>query len=1159
MSSRHDPTKPVVPHKTLADQRSAANPRGGAVVAANAGSGKTKVLVDRVLRLLLSGASPSRILCLTFTKAAAATMTNRVFNELARWVTLDPAKLSQVLEMLSGTRPSGAMLVQARRLFARAIETPGGLKIETIHAFCERVLHLFPFEANVPARFNVLDDASEATLMATARGNVLLRAGSGRDLALSAALTHLAREVTDDAIDAAIEAAIATGGLLHRTALPDMRNHVLDLAGRAMGLGAHEDQASITADILDNGLLADDLRSIVDGLRASVNVKTDGALADQLMAASLARNAERLALYSAVFLTDRGEPRSDRFVTTKAPQDIADTLRAERDRIVPLIDKLRAASAIVRTCNLLILADAMMAEVTRAKRERALLSFDDLINRTASLLARADAAWVLYKLDAGIEHLLVDEAQDNNPTQWNILDRLVAEFTTGQSTHEHGPVRTMFAVGDPKQSIYGFQGAAPGRFGEVLRSWERRANIVNLPFERVELTLSFRSAATILAGVDAVFAQPKTARGLTFASDEMPPPHQSAWPDMPGRIDVWELVRPIERTTPDAWSRPVDEPDARAPAVVVAERVAQRVARLIAGDDANAPVPPGEILILARKRGVAFEATLKALKDAGVPVAGADRIELANHIAVQDVIAIARAALLPLDDLTLATALLTPIGGLDQDGLMTIAAERGDNVSLMAALDLAANAGNSQAIAARNLLATWRGMAKQLGPFRFMTNLLGPMGGRHALVSRLGAEAGDAIDALVARVLNFERQQAPSLAAFLAAFGTTSETKKRDLEAQARDVRVMTVHGAKGLEAQVVILLDGSEPAAGSKSRHVMVPIPVTGQEPVPIWFPRKDDEPVCTHEPREQEKDAATAEHNRLLYVAMTRAKQHLIIAPFIGLKPKDPPEDCWHMMISTGMAASSLPSFEAHDASGFGLTSWGERNMGMGEALSHASIMADVVRPQWLDSPVTHEPEALPPLRPSSAGVAADRSPRPNDGPFAADRRLAGTLVHALIERLPDIAPDRREATAKAYLLARGARLPDAMRQKLVQDALAILSHPDLVPLFGSTSRAEVTVAGTIAFGPDATATAVSGQIDRMAVLPEAIYLMDIKTTARAPTRWQDAAASHVVQLAIYSALLGQLFPDRPVKALLVYTAGPVVISVPTEALNEAIAMKA
>lgn len=1155
MTLPRDPSKPVVPDKTRDDQRRAADPGAAAGVAANAGSGKTKVLVDRVLRLLLSGANPARILCLTFTRAAAATMTNRVFAELARWVTLDTLALSKALEALTGATPSAAMQARARRLFAYAVETPGGLKIETIHAFCERVLHLFPFEANVPARFSVLDETSEAALVASARRNVLLKAASGRDPSLSTALTQLAREVSDDALDAALDAVMCSDGLLHRAALPDMREHLLGMAARAMGLAPGETAASVTADMLDNGLLADDLRTIVNGLRSSPNVKTDGALADQLIAAAAAKGDERLARYSAAFFTKEGRPCADKFVTTKAPSDIAEALRAERDRLAPLMDKLRAAAAIARTRNLLILADAMMDEVTRTKRERALLSFDDLIRRTAALLARSDAAWVLYKLDAGIDHLLVDESQDNNPAQWDILDRLVAEFTAGKGTREHGPARTMFAVGDPKQSIYGFQGAAPGRFGEILEAWKGRSVAIGLPFQHVELTLSFRSAASILTGVDAVFSQVTAAHGLTFLAGEKPPPHQSAWPDMPGRIDIWELARPAERAEAEAWSRPVDEPDARAPAVVLAERVARFVARLINGENGQAKVPPGEILILVRKRGVAFEATLKALKDAQVPVAGADRIELASHIAVQDVIAIAQAALLPQDDLTLATALTTPIGGLDQEGLLAIAAERGEGVSLMAALATAAEAGDERARAANAKLTAWRAMAVHCGPFRFITTLLGPMGGRRALISRLGAEAGDAIDALVARVLAFERQQAPSLAAFVAMFGMTLQNKKRDLEAQAREVRVMTVHGAKGLEAQVVILLDGSTGPGGATTTR-LVPIPVAGQAPVPIWFPRKADEPAITAEPREHEKRLAAAEHNRLLYVAMTRAKQHLVIAPYIGRTPKDPPEDCWHQMIAAGLATSALPRSESRDvANTFAMTSWGEADLSVNAATTHQTQPVILTRPVWLDQSAPPEPEAAPPLRPSGAGAAADRAPRTHEGPLAADRRLAGTLVHALIERLPEIAPERRSATAMAYLAARGARLPEALRVRLAQDALAILAHPELAPLFGPDSRAEAAVAGTIAFGPDGTLTAVSGQIDRMAVTAEAVYLADMKTTARAPVRWQDAPASHVMQLAIYAALLRQLYPDRAMQAVLVYTAGPAVIPVPEAVLKAAL----
>lgn len=1158
------PDRPVVPDKTKADQRRAADPRAAAGVTANAGSGKTKVLVDRVLRLLLDGADPARILCLTFTRAAAATMQNRVFAALSAWVTLGEADLAAALETLTGTPPSRRHMRRARQLFARAVETPGGLRIETIHAFCERILHVFPFEANVPARFSVLDEPASQALKQAARREVFTAAMLGSDPVAAASLTRLARltggeDGLVDNLDAAIAYLRADGGL----ARPDLRDARLRSAARHLGLPSGADAESLTRAILDEGLLAGDWKPLADVLRASPN-KTDQALAERLAAAAAASGPARLAAYRAAFLTAGGEGKafSDKtFVTTKVADAVAQALREERDRVAGLVDHLRIALTHARTRDLFTLADRVLAAMTRAKRARAQMDFDDLIRRTASLLARADAAWVLYKLDAGIDHILVDEAQDNSPVQWAILERLVAEFVAGKGSREGRRPRTMFAVGDPKQSIYGFQGAAPALFEETLGRWKTACKAMGeggpgetLAYHPVTLTLSFRSAPTVLGAVDAVFAQPEAAAGLTFAPGERPPPHQSAWPGLPGRVEVWDLIRPAARPDPDAWALPVDEPEATAPSVATAERVADVVQRLVTtGDGFSPPVPPGEILILARKRGPAFEATLRALKDRGVPVAGADRIELATHIAVEDAIAAARATLLPQDDLTLATALVSPLGPLDQDGLMALAAGREEEVSLLAAIEAAGAAGDPHAVACLARLAQWQAIAGE-GPMRFFTRLLGPLGGRRALVSRLGPEAGDALDGLMQRVVTADRAEPASLAGFLARFGATSETLKRDMDGKAREVRLMTVHGAKGLEADVVILLDGSETPDG---RHAprLVPITVPEKGTTPLWFPRKADQPAALAPALADIAAAADGEHNRLLYVAMTRARRRLIVAPFMGGASKEPSSAAWHRRIRAGLDASDLPMRVETDPLGFAVSAWGEAEAGTRADIAPApEPMA--LRPGWLDRACAPEPEPAPPVRPSGALGAAEQPNRPGDGPVALERRLRGTLVHALIEQLPAVPEIRRIDTARAYLAARGARLPVATRETLIADALAILGHPGLAPLFGPDGRAEVPVSGTIPLGPDGRPVAVSGQIDRLAWTRDAIHLIDMKTSSRPPAALDDAPESHVAQIAIYAALLSAMAPGKPVLAALVYTAGPTILPVPEPVWRKALA---
>ncbi len=1143
-----------------AEQQRAADPSLSAFVSANAGCGKTTVLVDRVLRLLLEGAKPAKILCLTYTKAAAANMALKVFERLGAWVTQSDAELADTLAKLEGRPPAARRLVVARRLFAQAVETPGGLKIETIHAFCERILHLFPFEANVPARFEVLDETGAATLLAEATASVVAAAACGEDPTLAEALDLVSLEASGDAFDAAIQAAVREKAFLLACGNNGGVPVVMKTLAAALGLGPGETVASIEREMLEDGIAAEEWSAIAVVLNR-------GKATDQERAAALANAARetsppsRLAFYRNVFLTDKGTARADnRFVTKAIDTALVERLRAERDRVVLLEGRLGAAAAVARTRALFTLADAVLGRVEAEKARRGALDFDDLIARTRSLFKRSDAAWVLYKLDAGIDHVLVDEAQDTNPAQWDILRALTVDFTAGAGAR--GALkRSIFAVGDPKQSIYGFQGADPREFEASGHYFRRLTLAAGERFESVKLRYSFRSAPAIVAAVDAVFAQPAHFRGLSFDADETSTQHDSARPAAYGRVDIWPLVRPARAAEPDAWALPVDEPEAGAPAVVLAGHIAHAVKGwTTTGDETGQVVAPGEILVLVRKRGALFEAVIRALKAAGVRVAGADRLKLGEHIAVMDLVALGRAVLLPDDDLSLAVALKSPLLGLDDDDLIRIGARRADTVSFAAALAAAAEAGDRRASAAHERMTSWRELARWLPPFGFYATLIGPHGGRLAIIRRLGTEAGDAIDEFLALAFTHERRETPSLGAFLAGFGDADHEVKRDLDAGRDEVRVMTVHGAKGLEASRVIVADGCRVDERSP---LLIPV-VTPASPgdaggltVPVWSPRKDDDPPAVAAAREALKARAMEEHNRLLYVALTRARDRLVIAPHIGKSQKEPPPECWLAMVTAGLGArdgklTDLP-FEGCEEP---MRVWASGTPRPPPAPGTLAEAAPFSPPDWLTARLPAEPEAAPPLRPSSALGAADGKPRIGDGPFAADARLVGSLVHALIEHLPNVPAAARSAAARRFVAARAGHFDARKRERIVADALAVLEDPRLDALFSRTARAEAPIAGRLRFAPDAEPVAVSGQIDRLAVTAEAVLIADFKTTARPPAASADIPQSHISQLAVYRAILRHVFPDKPVRAFLVWTTGPVVLELPAERLDAALA---
>ncbi|MDR1827989.1 MAG: UvrD-helicase domain-containing protein [Methylobacteriaceae bacterium] len=1178
-----------VPEETIRAQRTASDPALSAWVAANAGAGKTKVLADRVVRLMLAGTPPSRILCLTFTKAAAAEMSLRVIRILSDWVTLDDAELSRALEKLEGHPPDADKLAEARRLFARAVETPGGLKIETLHAFCERILHMAPFEADVPAEFSVLEDETASELLAKATeimlGEAVLDAGGP----LSLAYAHASEEAgTLDKLKSVIAEALRR--LPELTAAGGREVAVAAIFER-FGISPDETIESIERAIMDDGLSTNEIRDLADQLRTGkTNDKERADALEQFLAAGTIKS--KLEAMEKVFFTGEGEPRDDtRIVSKNMNPQVKAVLLAERDRFGQLRDRLRALAACRRTDALLRLADRVYQLFTEAKVRMSALDFDDLIRKTLEVLERGDTAWILYKLDRGIDHILIDEAQDTSPEQWRILRRITEEFTAGSGAAGNR-ARTVFAVGDLKQSIYSFQGAEPREFEDNRKIWSRMAEEARQPFANVTLNLSFRSTPTILETVDTVFSLSENYRGLGFDDAAVGTVHESARDTEPGLVELWPVTVAGSGDTfdieegedqgiedeeagvqspragenrgighdgvnagtfefqgffdTDDENGPgggmVDEPPARPEKLLAWERVAKRIAAainswMVHGDVSGRRWKPGDILILVRKRNSAFEAVIRALKQRNIPVAGQDRLNIAAHIAVMDLISAGRAALLPEDDLTLAEALKSPLVGLDDADLERLAASRQPGVSLWRSLHSHAGGGDDAAMRAVMAVRSWQELAAHRGGFGFYSALLGAGGARALLVARLGQEAADAIDAFVSFARSWEFSATPSLANFLAAFEQAEHTIKRDMEASRNEVRVMTVHGAKGLEAPVVILLDGGMVFS---AKDALVDVHVPQMEcPVPVWSPSKHEDSALIGEFRFRMRNAQLDEHHRLLYVAITRPRDKLVIAPFAMASRKNVAENSWAEMIGKGFV-HRRPEPETVDTPYGTITVCRDtRVLPKQEPRAAPEPLPDV--PGWLYENLAEEREPVPPLRPSRLGAAEFHEPGDSRESVVEARRRAH-LIRVLLQRLPAVEADRRLHAAKAYLAVRAPALSEEEHKTLAEQALQVMARPDLAPVFAPVARTDTALSGIVEVHNGSFP--VSGRIDRMAVSPDCVWMVSFRPDPIPPEGRSGVGASRRVKLAMHVALLEKIYPGRTIRAFLLYTAGPTVI---------------
>jgi ATP-dependent helicase/nuclease subunit A len=1141
----------AIPDSVLREQRKASDPGASAWVAANAGSGKTHVLAQRVIRLLLQGEDPARILCITFTKAAAANMANRVFRTLSEWIALDDAALDRKIAEIGG-EPGVVARTRARRLFALALETPGGLKVQTIHAFCTRLLHQFPFEADVAARFAVLDEASEHQLLNQITLAVMLEGANRRDSALGRALQTALTFAADQTLTDAIREAIGERDrILQWVETAGSVDAAIAQLSKQLGLKDDDSFESINERIFSESLIPTNEWSEIAAILAA-GKSTDcnqAALFDSLQHLS---GPERLSSYLLIFCTKTLTPR-DRLVTNaivRTSPGLVERLTAERNRICALLDLRNAADCRDRTRALVTLAHEIIARYRAEKDRRGLLDYDDLIDKTLALFRKSSAAWVLFKLDLGINHILIDEAQDTSPKQWEIIRTLVDEFAAGAGAR---PIkRTLFAVGDDKQSIFSFQGAAPEKFFDMQQHFGRQFRSAEVELRTVKLQTSFRSGAIVLQAVDRVFAQEAVYRSLTRDTGGMPP-HIALPETAPGCVDIWPLISPDKKEPPLGWDAPFDAQTERSPKVLLAERIARNVRRWT-----EAGTRPGDVLILVRQRGALFEAIIHALKGQHVPVAGADRLVLAEHIAVMDLIVLADALLLPEDDLALATVLKSPLFGFTDDDLFRIAWNRGAK-SLRAAL-LSRSAEEARFADAATEIEALTDQARRFSPFSFYARLLGPGGARRKFLSRIGPDANDAIDEFLNLALEYESREAATLQGFVSWLRAAEADIKRDMEQDRDEVRVMTVHGAKGLEAQIVVLADTTTKPTGYHSPH-LIPLSVNGAEAI-VWAGNKANDPAAVALARGDMLVASENEYRRLLYVAMTRAKQHLIICGVGGRKKDDGdvqmPEGCWYQLVRDSLiTASAAPAYvEERDADD------GEGRIWRFLKSLPATIQAgkdarktpDEALPAWLARPAAPEPPRPTPISPSEAGD--DEGPVGAAGAGVARRNAIrrGRLVHRLMQSLPEIAREHRMQAAYLYLAKAEKELDVRERETLLTQVLAILDDRRFAPLFAGGSRAEVPIVGQLR-RDGRPPLAVSGQVDRLVVTPEAILIADYKTNHAPPDNLDRALAvypHYARQLALYRALLAIVYPGRDVRAALLWTETPQLMEIPGHALD-------
>jgi ATP-dependent helicase/nuclease subunit A len=1127
-------------------QRRASNPEASVWVGASAGSGKTKVLTDRVLRLLLAGTAPERLLCLTFTKAAAAEMAIRVNRVLAQWATMDDDRLTDALAALTGRRPAAGERTTARRLFARVVDCPGSMKIQTIHAFCQSLLRRFPLESGLAPHFDVMDDRTAALRLREARDAVLGETRLSPEGALGRAVARLTGDLNAESFSELMAELTGQRGRIARLLERHGGRAAAVLAVRsALGLAPGETEESVLNAACagaDEPALRDACRALAGG--SDSDGKRGIAIQSWLDAADRTAGFE---IYAAQYLTGEGTPRKTLLTkkpATANPAALA-ALEGEAERLIAARERIKAAGVAASTEALLVFAEALLARYEAGKRASALLDYDDLIHNAGALLADERVPWVLFKLDGGLDHILIDEAQDTNPEQWRVVKALAGEFFAGaDARRDDGIVRTLFVVGDAKQSIFSFQRADPAEFARMRRHFEERIRAAERAWDPVDLDISFRSTAAVLGAVDAVFALDDARDGV--APDAVR--HRPFRAGHAGEVELWPLIAPRETEEGEAWALPLareraDAPSARLAAVIAAtiRGWVEQGERLPARDR---PIRPGDVLVLVRRRSAFVAELVRALKEQGVPVAGVDRMVLRDQLAVRDLLALASFLLLPDDDLTLATVLKGPLIGLGEEALFDLAWNR--TGSLWRALIDRADR-DPALVPIRAYLERLLSRSDFAPPYEFFAGVLASPcpadenGGRRAILGRLGPDAQDPLDEFLAATLTFERAEPPSLQLFLDWLTAGESEIKREMEQGADVVRIMTVHGSKGLQAPIVFLPDTV--ATPRQSPTVLWP---DGEAPdVPLYAARRSREEGACAAARARADRRRDQEHRRLFYVALTRAEDRLYVCGWQG-KTK-PADHCWYRLAERALAGYAQPQefdFAARSPQGWSGTGYRFADQqtaaarGDGLAAADAAVEADI--PLWARAAPEREPEPSRPLSPSKPeeDEPAVRSPlgEEDDG----RRFQRGLLVHRLLQTLPDLAPGERAEACRRFLARPAHDLDPGYRERLAAETLAVIEHPDFAHLFAPGSRGEVPVVGL------AGDRAVSGRIDRLAVDGDTVWVAEYKTNRPPPRRAEDVPPVYLKQMEAYRAVLAGIYPGKTIRGVFVWTDGPFALEV-------------
>ena len=1118
MIEKYENEKQQLLNLAIEQQMAAADPRTSVWVEASAGTGKTKVLSDRVLRLLLDKVDPSKILCLTYTKAAAVEMNERIAKRLSAWAVEDEDELSQDLCSLLGktyfSQHKQDLLNFSRTLFALLLDTPGGMKIQTIHSFCQYVLACFPLEAGISPYFQVLDDRSAGEILQNLKIDLLKTSNLEKDHTIYQSVSYLIENISEYRFPEIMNM-ITT----NRNKIADLlKKHHYDIQEIIRILeGKLGVSANLTPSEIKQTFIKDIDTNILDAAMQAFMQGSSEDLEKAKIFAKILKTDFTPALYDEykkAFLTDKNMVRS-RLATQKVVKiypEILDFMNSEAQRCIETNNTLSALNVLLSTVSVLYIAQDIIKKYENYKNLYAVLDFEDLIVITRKLLENSDVAdWVLFKLDGGIDHILIDEAQDTSPDQWAIVRALTQEFFAGNDQHENTKPRTVFVVGDRKQSIYSFQGADPKEFDKMYKYFAQRIQ----KFSKIHLDVSFRSTKAIMDCVNTLFDVPEAKKGVIELNDHIY--HRPFRLGEGGLVEILPLLTDEKTKKNDEkynWVIPVVREQKNSLSNTLARQIAQNIKSMVENRDIlvskNRPVCYGDFMFLVQRRNSFVEEFVRACKDIGVKVAGIDKLKLLEQISVQDLVSLGKFLLLPTDDLSLAEILKSPLFGLDDNDLFELCYNRSGSLfyNLLQ---------NDRYISTAEELKRLLNMTGYTRPFDLFSYVLIKMNGRQKFIARMGNEVDDILDEFLNLALVFEQKQTPSLQSFISWIAKDEVVIKKEMEQGNSDtVKIMTVHGSKGLQAPIVILADTTHIKSRALKSELL-------WDDDTLYYPTSaanyDD--VCK-DIKNKNLDADFDEYRRLLYVALTRAEDRLYIAGYT--KNKEPSAESWYSLLSKNIC-SNVP---VPDNSGKTVYRIEQENLFDTPILNSIQKFEEVNYDKLL-TPVPAEAPLSKPYTPSHAedeeqDLAA--SPLDDNGHFY--RR--GTAVHKLLQYITSVNEENRFQAALMFLKSQLPDFSDQKQRQIVDEVLVLCKK--YKDIFSSDSMAEVPIIGEL------DGKIISAKLDRLIIKDNKVVIVDYKTNRPAAKTLDEVPPVYLKQLDTYKRLLQKIYPQKQVETYILWT---------------------